>query len=292
LPSARREDFTEPGHPEKEIAMFGRRRKSDKLPAELMLTAATSSISIGPSALAQLHSRTHGITPAHKALLASSLASRPVEGSIVLAQAMSHPSTRRESPQGAAPLSEVVLTDAQRRLGRTLEDHLDAAASDAGLTIEKLASVFQSQGWPYETRGDVLLTVAEGLPLVFTIDAENGILHVFLPVAPGRGQQGYVTVRPEAEMSAAVYMLTSNYRLPYGGFTRDHRDGEIRFEGSLLVADATLTAEQVAGMMVFAIASLSIHGPIIFGLLRGEISLKQALARLDAQSRPPDVMIA
>jgi hypothetical protein len=272
--------------------MFGRRRKSDKLPAELMLTAATSAISIEPSVLTQLHSRTHGITPAHKALLAMSLASRPVAGSIVLAQAVVHPSASHAPPAGAAHLDEVILADAQLRLAQTLEDSLDAATSVAGLTIEKLVAIFQSQGWPHETRGDVLLTVAEGVPIVFTIDGENGILHLFLPVAPGRGQQGYVAVRPEAEMSAAVYMLTSNYRLPYGGFTRDHRDGEIRFECSLLVADATVTAEQVAGMMVFAIASLSIHGPVIFGLLRGEVSLKQALARLDAQSRPPDVMIA
>jgi hypothetical protein len=272
--------------------MFGRRRKSDKLPVELMLTAATSAISFEPSVLTQLHSRTHGITPAHKALLASSLASRPVEGSIVLAQAVLHPSASPAPSQGVVHLDEVVLADAQVGPVPTLEDHLDAAASEMGLTIEKLAAIFQSQGWPYETRGDALLTVAEGLPLVFTIDAENGILHLFLPVAPGRGQQGYVAVRPEAEMSAAVYMLTSNYRLPYGGFTRDHRDGEIRFESSLLVADATLTAEQVAGMMVFAIASLTIHLPVIFGLLRGETSLKQALARLDAQSRPPDIMIA
>ncbi len=272
--------------------MFGRRRKSDKLPAELILTAATSSISIEPSVLAQLHSRTHGITPSHKALLAKSLASRPVAGTIVLAQAVSHPSASREASRGAAQLGEVVLTDAQVRAGQTLEDHLDATASEAGLTIEKLVRVFQGQGWPYEAHGDALLTVAEGVALLFTVDEEHAILHLLLPIVPGRGQEGYVAVRPEAEMSAAVYMLTSNYRLPYGGFTRDHRDGEIRFEGSLLVADATLTAEQVAGLMVFAIAALAIHVPVIFGLLRGEIALKQALARLDAQSRPPDIMIA
>src|SRR5262249_52003048 len=135
-------------------------------------------------------------------------------------------------------------------------------------------------------------TVAEGLPLIFTVDEEDGILHLLLPIVPGRGQQGYVSVRPEAEMSAAVYLLTANYHFPYGAFTRDHRDGEIRFESSLLVARATLPPEQVAGLMVFAIAAVAAHVPVICGLLRGELSLKQALAKLDAQNRPPQIMTA
>jgi hypothetical protein len=272
--------------------MFGRRRTNGKMPAEVTLTAATSTISIDPEILKQLHSRSHGITPAHKALLASSLSHRPVEGTIVLAQAMPPRSDGRRASGGAAPLGAVVLADTEFRPARTLEDRLDVAAAQAGLTIAKLTGIFTEQGWPYQTRGDALLTVADGVPLLFTIDEENGILHLLLPIVPGRGQQGYVPVRPEAEMGAAVYLLTINYRLPYGAFTRDHRDGEIRFESSLLVADATLTAEQVAGLMVFAIAAIASQVPIIFGLLRGEITLKQALARLDAQSRPPEIMTA
>jgi hypothetical protein len=271
--------------------MFGRRGKRGKMPAEVTLTAATSSISIDPGVLNQFHSRSRRITPAHKVLLASSLSSRPVGGSIVLAQAMQQHDGRQRAAT-AAQLGEAVLTSAEFRPAQTLEDHLDAAASEARLTIENLAGLFESQGWPHQTRGDALLTVAEGVPLLFTIDEEHGILHLLLPISPGRGQEGYVPVRPEAEMSAAVYLLTINYRLPYGAFTRDHHDGEIRFDSSLLVADAALTAEQVAGMMFFAIAALATQMPIIFGLLRGEISLKQALARLDAESRPSDIMIA
>jgi hypothetical protein len=272
--------------------MFGRRRKSDKLPAEVALTAATSSISLDPQMLQHLHSRNQGITPAHKALLAGSLASRPVEGTIVLAQAISSRGLGRGTSAGTAQLGDVVLTAGRASPPPTLEDQLDAAAAQIGLTVEKLTALFESQGWPYQTQGDVLLTVAEGLPLLFTVDEEDGILHLFLPIVPGRGQQGYVSVRAEAEMSAAVYLLTAGYRFPYGAFTRDHRDGEIRFEASLLVADATLTGEQVAGMMVFAIAAVATHVPVIFGLLRGELSLKQALAKLDAQSRPPEIMTA
>jgi hypothetical protein len=200
-------------------------------------------------------------------------------------------------PSAAGQLGDVVLAQAQMGHVPTLEDHLDALGADdgeeaGGLTIEMLARLFERQGWPYEASGDALLTVAEGFPLLFTVDEEHGILQMLLPVLPGRGQQGHVAVRPEAELSAAVYLLTINYRLAYGGFTRDHRDGEVRYESSLLVADATLTAEQVAGMMVYAVAALATQVPIIFGLLRGELSLRQALGRLDAQSQPPDIQTA
>jgi hypothetical protein len=276
---------------QKEIAMFGRRRKGVKMPAEVTLTAATSSITIDSSLLTQLQSRRQGITPAHKALLAGSLSRPPVEGAIALGQAAQrHPAGRQ--PPAAGQLGDVVLAQAPFGAPPTIEDHLDALSGEAEPVIETLAQVFKSQDWPYEASDDALLTVAEGIPLLFTADEENRILHLLLPILPGRGQEGHVAVRPEAELSAAVYLLTINYRLPYGGYTRDHRDGEIRYESSLLVADATLTAEQVAGMMVFAVAALATQVPIIFGLLRGELSLRQALGRLDAQSQPPDIQIA
>ncbi len=96
-------------------------------------------------------------------------------------------------------------------------------------------------------------------------------------------------IKPDSELSAAVYLLAADFRLPYGAFTRDNRDGEIRYESSLLVADGKPSDDQIAGMMVLAVAALAQHGPAVVDLLKGRTSLKQALSRLDPQ---PDIQIA
>jgi hypothetical protein len=164
-----------------------------------------------------------------------------------------------------------------------LEDHLDSQFSNTSL-LGALTAVFDRQEWPYEVRNDVLMTAPEGLPMYFSADERLGIILLIVPIAPGKGMQGYTApARPEAELSAAVYMLSANYRLPYGHFTRDHSDGEIRFESSLMVADGDLTDDQVAGMMLTAVAAIAQHGKAILDLYTGKISLKQALTKLESR---------
>lgn len=265
--------------------MFGRRRKAEKMPADLILTA-TSSTTIDANVLAQLQSRSHGLTPAHKALLATTLCSLPASDRIQLAQAAQTRSGLGPSV-GAPPVP--IVTTADHGDGPTLEDHLDANFSQDATLFGALSAVFERQHWPYQVQGDALVTVAEGLPMLYITDEELRIIHLFLPMMPGRGSDGYVPIKPDAELSAAVYLLAADFRLPYGAFTRDNRDGEIRYESSLLVADAKLSDEQIAGMMVMAVASLAQHGPTVLELLKGRVSLKQALARLDPQ---PNVQIA
>lgn len=270
--------------------MFGRRRKTVKMPAEMILTA-TSTASIDPGVLTQLQSRSHSLTPAHKALLASSLHHVPTEDRIMLAQASlrnGHRAHIAAGGQGAAEIrSAASLGD-----GPTLEDQLDAGLAGTGSSLDSLIAVFERQHWPYQVQGDALITVAEGLPVLFVVDEEYSIIRLFLPMVPGRGTDGYVPIRPEAELSAAVYLLAADYRLPYGAFTRDNRDGEIRYEASLLAADAAVTDDQIAGMMVFAVAALAQHAQTIIELLKGQVSLRQALSRLDGPSRGQDIQIA
>lgn len=264
--------------------MFGRRRKAEKMPADLILTATTST-TIDSSVLTQLQSRSHGLTPAHKALLATTLCSLPAGERIHLAQAAQ---SRGGRAAGAnLPTAGIVATATGD--GPTLEDQLDANFSQDDTLLGTLSAVFEHQHWPYQVQGDALVTAAEGLPVLYITDEELRIIHLFVPMVPGRGSDGYVPIKPDAELSAAVYLLAADFRLPYGAFTRDNRDGEIRYESSLLVADAKVSDEQIAGMMVMAVAALAQHGPTVLELLKGRTSLKQALARLDPQ---PNIQIA
>jgi hypothetical protein len=270
----------------KETAMFGR-RKNAKSAAEVTLTAASSSVSVNPSVLTQLGSRPHGTTQAHKAMLASTLASPPTQSKIVLADAW----RVRGNGQSAAG----TMVNPMPVSGGSLEDQLDGglsggAPADLAL-MDQVKAIFDRQGWTYQERGGALITVAEDLPIIFGMDEELRIVHLFVPMVPGKGMQGYVATRPEAELSTAVYLLTATYRLPYGAFTRDHRDGEIRFESSLLVADAAPTDEQIAGLLVTAVAAIAQHAETIFGLYTGRTTLKQALADLD-RSRIPEAQTA
>ncbi len=77
--------------------MFGRRRKAEKMPADLILSA-TSSTTIDANVLSQLQSRGQGLTAQHKALLATTLCTLPSCDPIQLAQAAQ---SRRSQPPTA-----------------------------------------------------------------------------------------------------------------------------------------------------------------------------------------------
>ncbi|HEX6819503.1 MAG TPA: hypothetical protein VF120_14090, partial [Ktedonobacterales bacterium] len=189
------------------------------------------------------------------------------------------------------PRQEATNVESPPKNADTLEERLDAGSRRFGSLRESLVAVFEHQHWPYQMQGDALVTVAEGLPMLYITDEDLGILHMFLPMIPGRGSEGHVPIKPEAELSAAIYLLAADFRLPYGAFTRDNRDGEIRYESSLLVANSNLTDDQVASMMVMAVAASSQHGQTILDLLKGKVSLKEALSRLD-QGRASNVQMA
>jgi hypothetical protein len=143
------------------------------------------------------------------------------------------------------------------------------------LSLQDVERIFQQHRWNYRMTDELLFTIFEDVPMVFLADEDRNILMLFSQVVPEEG-----SARPEASASTQTYLLAANYRLALGTFSRDHRDGEIRYENSQLVI-GPLSDEQVQIMIAAATGAVERHGPVIVNLLAGRMNLNQALARLE-----------
>jgi hypothetical protein len=160
------------------------------------------------------------------------------------------------------------------------------------LTLQTVEHIFQRHGWRYDILRNHIVTGFEGVPMLISVDEGREILLMTVPMVPGRGMQGYRPTRPEAERDTAVYLGAVNYRLALGAFTRDHHDGEIRYEVSVPVSGGILSDEQMEQILTIAVAAVTLRAPTINALLSGRTTLAQALAELDRGSgAPPAVAV-
>jgi hypothetical protein len=155
------------------------------------------------------------------------------------------------------------------------------------LTLETVEAIFKRHNWRYEIVDEHLITVFDGVPMAITVDAEREIVLLEVPLIPGAGMAGYRAAKPEHIANACIYITAANFQLALGAFSRDHHDGEIRYESSMGAAAAVLTDEQLWQMIEVAHAAVSIRAPTIIALLYGRTSLKQALDEMDQEDVPP-----
>jgi len=150
--------------------------------------------------------------------------------------------------------------------------------------------IFRRRGWHHDVIENHIVTSFDDVLMVIGVDEAREILLLWVPLIPGKGMQGYVPVRPEHESDAAVYMMAVNYQLALGAFTRDHHDGEVRYEVSLLLLGSTLSDEQLEASILITVAAVMHHAPVINNLLTGRTTLKQALDDLDTGHRSGPAM--
>ncbi len=151
----------------------------------------------------------------------------------------------------------------------------------ARLTLSTIERMFQQRSWRYEMVDEHLVTGFEGVLMILSVDEEREILLFESPVIPGRGMPGYRPAKPEGERDVGTYLSAVNYRLALGAFTRDHHDGEIRYECSVPVSGGILSLEQLEQVIGVTLAAISVRGPTIVDLLMGRTTLRHALAELD-----------
>jgi hypothetical protein len=162
----------------------------------------------------------------------------------------------------------------------------------ARLTLETVEQIFYRNGWRYEVIENHLITGFEDVPMILAVDERREILLLLVPLVPGRGMAGYRPARPEAERDVALYIGSVNYRLALGAFTRDHRDGEIRYEVSVPVTGGALSDELLKQVITIAVAAVTQRAPTIVALREGRITLARALAQLDeGQEIPPEMVV-
>lgn len=161
------------------------------------------------------------------------------------------------------------------------------------LTLATLEAIFQRQGWHYQLIRGRLVSSFDGVLMVLSVDEEREIVLIEVPLVPGRGMQGYLEPAAEAEADAALFMTAANYQLALGAFSRDHHDGEIRYECNIPVLGTLLSDAQLKLAIIVAVSAVAAYAPTINELLTGRVPLWQALAQLDTNGggTPPAMAV-
>jgi hypothetical protein len=155
------------------------------------------------------------------------------------------------------------------------------------VTLNAVEEIFKRHNWQYQLVEGHLVTGFDGVLMVFDVEPERELVLLIVPLVQGEAPTGRAPSLTPAERDTCVYLATANYGLALGAFTRDHRDGEIRYEAIVPVTGSALTDEQVELMVGIATSAVTFHGPVIAGLLTGRVSLPQALAFLDRKRSQP-----
>jgi hypothetical protein len=151
----------------------------------------------------------------------------------------------------------------------------------ARITLGAVEQIFRDNSWRYVLMEGILLTGFASVPMFLCVEEDHEILRLEVPVAPGRGMPGHRPARLDAERDIGIYLSALNYELALGSFTRDHRDGEIRYDSSIPVSSGMLATEQLLQLIEVGVAAVSVRGPTILELLAGRVSLQHALAEVD-----------
>jgi hypothetical protein len=158
--------------------------------------------------------------------------------------------------------------------------------------LATIEAIFQRHNWRYQLLEDHLFTVFNDVPMFFSVEEDREIVMMQVPLVPGKGMEGYTPAQSGAERDAAMYLMSVNYRLALGAYTRDHRDGEIRYEVNLPMVGSILSDQQIEHIILVAGTTVTIHGPIINSILTGALPLQQALSGLDrTHNLPPELAV-
>jgi hypothetical protein len=149
------------------------------------------------------------------------------------------------------------------------------------VTLANITAIFDRHNWKYRVVDNHLMTAFNDVLMFFGVEEEREIVMLQSPIVPGKGMQGFVPAQPAAERDVAVYLMAVNYRLALGAYTRDHRDGEIRYEISVPLVGSILSDEQIEHMVLVTGTTVTVHAPIINSILTGATPLQEALNALD-----------
>lgn len=160
------------------------------------------------------------------------------------------------------------------------------------VTLANIAAIFDRHNWHYRIVDNHLMTAFNDVLMFFGVEEEREIVMLQSPLVPGKGMEGYVPVQSSAERDVAIYLMAVNYRLALGAYTRDHRDGEIRYEISVPLVGSILSDEQIEHMILVTGTTVTVHAPIINSILTGATPLQEALNALDRiHSLPPEMAV-
>jgi hypothetical protein len=144
------------------------------------------------------------------------------------------------------------------------------------VNITDVERIFQRNNWPYDLVNGRIATVADGVPLLIGVEPNGWAVRVMTIVyRPAAADQRAMRTRSR---DLDTFLGAVNRAAPEGMFDNDHQREAVFYSISLPLSGTARDDRVLAAALVRAVAAVQLVGPMIEALVRGEITLSQALA--------------
>ncbi len=147
--------------------------------------------------------------------------------------------------------------------------------------LDAIERFCRRHGLRTEREGDLLGTNVDDIVIIFQAFEDASTVLLVSRLVAGQGSRYYRPVSPAAERDACMYLMGANFRILFGRFCRDHRDGEITYEHTITTSGDHLSDQEIADAIDIVGYTVTRYSPALEELMNGRISLQQALADLE-----------
>lgn len=144
------------------------------------------------------------------------------------------------------------------------------------MSIEDVERIFQRHHWPYDLVNGRVSALADGVPLLIGVGpGAREVIVMTIAYRPSASDQRAMRTRSR---DLDTFLGAVNRAAPDGTFDNDHLREAVFYWIVFPFTGTTQDDRLLAAAMTRVVAAAQLVGPMIEALVRGEITLTQALA--------------
>jgi len=145
------------------------------------------------------------------------------------------------------------------------------------LTIAIVERIFQRNRWRYELVRGRILTQFNGVPMLIGVDARREIVVLVTPLYMADDGDHLGRARGQ---DIDTFLAAVNYVLPFGTYVREVATSNILYTLSISAEGGVVDEDELKGAVAFVVSTIKTFGSAVDALVKGLLTLDQALAAL------------
>jgi hypothetical protein len=145
------------------------------------------------------------------------------------------------------------------------------------LTIGLVERIFQHNRWRYELVRDRILTQFNGVPMLIGVDTRRETVVLITPLY--MEDEGARLGRARAQ-DVDTFLAAVNSLLPFGTYVREIATSNILYTLTVAAGGGMLDEDELKGAIAFVVGTIKTFGSAVDAMIKGLLTLDQALAAL------------
>src|SRR5262245_31763442 len=163
------------------------------------------------------------------------------------------------------------------RAARAGERGASMGSARLPLTIAIVEQIFQRNRWCYELVRGRMLTQFNGVPMLIGVDARGETIVLVTPLyLADKGDR----LGGSREQDVDTFLAAVNYVLPFGTYVREVASSNILYTLSISAHGGAVDEDELKGALAFVVSTIKTFGSAVDAMVKGLLTLDQALAAL------------